>query len=84
MAGGIAFHETRMGQKYYQHDVPEQNKQLKRIADALEILANNQGDFIANEHPSANPEYVKPENFYDPEPGQDSGQPPVQHEPDSN
>jgi hypothetical protein len=30
------FFQTIMGRKYYEHDVPEISRQLKRIADALE------------------------------------------------
>lgn len=33
------FHETGYGRKYYEHQLPEVMEQLKRIADALEILA---------------------------------------------
>jgi len=33
---GPKFFETRMGHKFYGHDVPEIAKQLKRLADAIE------------------------------------------------
>jgi hypothetical protein len=32
----LEFFQTIMGRKYYEHDVPEIARQLKRIADALE------------------------------------------------
>lgn len=31
------FHNTVMGKKFYQHDVPELVQQLTRIADALQV-----------------------------------------------
>jgi len=31
------FHNTIMGKKFYQHDVPELVQQLTRIADALQV-----------------------------------------------
>lgn len=34
--GGPEFFQTLMGRKFYEHDVPELVRQLKRIADALE------------------------------------------------
>ena len=35
------FHQTRMGVRFYERDVPEIALQLARIADALERLATN-------------------------------------------
>jgi hypothetical protein len=36
----IDFFQTIMGKKYYERDVPEIAKQLKRIADALDTQNN--------------------------------------------
>ena len=35
----IQFHETGYGRKFFNHEIPELNKNLNRIADALEKLA---------------------------------------------
>jgi hypothetical protein len=40
--GGPQFFETRMGQRFYEHTMPEVAKQLARIADALENIASRQ------------------------------------------
>lgn len=39
MSEGPQLFETRMGQKFYNRDVPDLLKALERIADALEKLA---------------------------------------------
>lgn len=33
------FHETRMGQRFYEHTAPEIAKQLERLNDLLERVA---------------------------------------------
>lgn len=43
---GPEFHQTRMGQKFYEHDVPTLINLLKRIAIALE----NKGKEETNEN----------------------------------
>lgn len=35
---GPQFHETRRGQLFFERDLPELIKQLRRIADAISIL----------------------------------------------
>lgn len=35
-------HQTLMGKKLIEHDIPEIHRQLKRIADALEVLVDKQ------------------------------------------
>ena len=36
----VPFHTTRMGHTYYGHTLPELVKQITRLADALERLAD--------------------------------------------
>ena len=43
------FHETRAGAEFYRRTMPELVKQLTRIADALERVAEGQGSANANE-----------------------------------
>ncbi|MCB9609446.1 MAG: hypothetical protein H6716_22835 [Polyangiaceae bacterium] len=43
------FHETRAGAEFYRRTMPELVKQLTRIADALERVAEGQGSAKANE-----------------------------------
>jgi hypothetical protein len=38
------FHATRMGARFYEHTMPELVRQLARIADAVERLANSTPD----------------------------------------
>ena len=36
----VPFHATRMGARFYEHTVPELVKQITRLADALERIAD--------------------------------------------
>jgi len=33
----MEFHETRMGKRFYEYDFPQMVRELKRIADAMEV-----------------------------------------------
>ena len=52
----IEFHQTNMGHKFFQHDVPALIKALNKIAEQLEITNNiamnidNKEKIVNNEH----------------------------------
>jgi DNA-directed RNA polymerase alpha subunit len=43
------FHETGYGRRFFDHELPELNKNLNRIADALEKLAMDKEKVVENE-----------------------------------
>jgi len=43
------FHETGYGRRFFDHELPELNKNLNRIADALEKLAIEKEKVVENE-----------------------------------
>jgi len=52
---GVPFHSTRMGQRYYEHTLPELVRQLTRLNDLLEkALADEAG--APAEPDASNPE----------------------------
>lgn len=52
---GAPFHSTRMGQRYYEHTLPELVRQLTRLNDLLEKALEDEA------HAPAEPDPAKPE-----------------------
>lgn len=52
---GVPFHSTRMGQRYYEHTLPELVRQLTRLNDLLENALRDEAN------PPAAPDPAKPE-----------------------
>ncbi|MCA9608352.1 MAG: hypothetical protein KC619_22235 [Myxococcales bacterium] len=52
---GVPFHSTRMGQRYYEHTLPELVRQLTRLNDLLEKALTDEAS------PPAAPDPAKPE-----------------------
>jgi len=46
---GAELHETMMGQKFYNHDIPQIVKALNRIADALDKIAEKEEEAKEND-----------------------------------
>lgn len=59
----MLLHETIMGKKLIEQDIPQIAKQLSRIANSLEILVNKQEEF--KEDKNDNLEYLKSVSMYD-------------------
>lgn len=38
----VPFHQTRMGQRFYERTLPELVRQIERLADAVEALCERQ------------------------------------------
>ncbi|GAB5546986.1 MAG: hypothetical protein SangKO_067460 [Sandaracinaceae bacterium] len=48
---GVPFHSTRMGQRYYEHTLPELVRQLTRLNDLLEKALTNEVNSPAEPNP---------------------------------
>lgn len=48
---GVPFHSTRMGQRYYEHTLPELVRQLTRLNDLLEEALTNEVNSPAEPNP---------------------------------
>lgn len=48
---GVPFHSTRMGQRYYEHTLPELVRQLTRLNDLLEKTLTNEANSPAEPNP---------------------------------
>ncbi len=55
MSHGPQLHETRIGQRFFEHTLPELVRELSRIADALETLAATTGPKPTPQPPEDDP-----------------------------
>lgn len=49
---GVPFHSTRMGQRYYEHTLPELVRQLTRLNDLLEKALTDEANAAMERNPA--------------------------------
>ncbi len=49
---GVPFHSTRMGQRYYEHTLPELVRQLTRLNDLLEKALTDEANAAVERNPA--------------------------------
>ena len=49
---GVPFHSTRMGQRYYEHTLPELVRQLTRLNDLLEKALTDEANAPVEPNPA--------------------------------
>ena len=63
------FHSTRMGARFYEHTLPELVRQVARLADAVERLANSTPDRqVPDGQPQPLKETDRDEELHPPQP----------------